>query len=615
MTRFKARYSGTWRERGRAFAAAGGVVAAAAVWGVVAPAWAAPGDLDPSFSGDGKALTSIGVTDYGRGVAIQADGKIVLVGGTYAGAGSTDDFALARYNDDGTLDPSFSAGGTVTTDIGGDEAASGVAIQPDGKIMVVGSGFALVRYKPDGSLDSSFAWGGKRTADFGGGGSATGVALQPDGKIVAVGFASVDADRAGFAVARYNPDGSLDGSFAGDGRQTTDFGGDAAASGVVIQPDGKIIAAGRANGLEGEGSFALARYNPDGSLDSSFAGDGRQTTDIGGDDAAADVALQPDGSIVAVGSSYSFIAGSTAFVIARYDADGSPDGSFGGFGGLRFTSFGGTDSAYGVAIDPDGKIVAVGDASGDFGLARYQLDGSLDATFSDDGTQTTDFGGSDGAYDGAYDVALQPDGRIVAVGDASGDFALARYEGGSGPQPGTPPTNLSAATISGSTIQGETLTASAGTWSGSLPIALASQWRRCDSAGASCVEIAAATVTTYTLTGADVGHTIRVRETATNAYGTGSAESAATAVVKANEGAIAGTVLSANGGKAIVGASVACGDSYSAKTGDDGSYWIESVAPGSYSCTASANRYRPQTKTVTVAAGQTTVANFRLARR
>jgi len=155
----------------------------------------------------------------------------------------------------------------------------------------------------------------------------------------------------------------------------------------------------------------------------------------------------------------------------------------------------------------------------------------------------------------------------------------------------------------------------AGIWSGSAPIDHTYQWRRCDSAGGSCVNIAAATATTHTLTAADVGHTIRVRESATNAYGESSVDSAATAVVKAKAGAIAGTVRRAGTGSPIASASVNCGNGYSATTASNGTYAIPNVAPGGYSCTASAYPYRPSTQTVTVPSGQTATANFSLVRR
>jgi uncharacterized delta-60 repeat protein len=339
------------------------------------------GSLDPSFSGDGRQRNNFGGSDQANGVALQAGGKIVAVGG--GGAGGTADFALARYNPNGSLDPSFSGDGRQTTDFVSQDEASGVVLQADGKIVVAGDGggggtgdFALARYNPDGSLDTSFSGDGRQTTDFGGSDFLSGVALQADGKIVAVGGGGVGGT-AGFALARYNPDGSLDTSFSGDGRQTTDFGDFDQAKGVALQGDGKIVAIGEV-GVGAPGDFAVARYNPDGSLDTSFSGDGRQTTDFGGSDQANGVALQGDGKIVAVGQ-------------------GGPGGT--------------NDFA--------------------LALARYNLDGSLDTSFSGDGKQTTDFGG----YDEAHGVAVQGDGRIVAVGfgrglDGTSDFALARYLGG-----------------------------------------------------------------------------------------------------------------------------------------------------------------------------------------
>ena len=321
------------------------------------PAQAAPGDLDLTFSGDGKQTTNLGF-GASRAAAIvrQPDGKIVAVGSDRQHG--DDDFALARYNTDGSLDTSFSGDGKKTTDFGGDDdQATGVALQGDGKIVVVGSAggccftpinFALARYNPNGSLDTSFSGDGKQTTDFGGDGGANGVALQADGKIVAVGTRAADAPTSRSPAT--TPNGSLDTSFSGDGKQTTDFGGSDVARGVAIQGDGKIVAVGNAGratsrspattrtarstraspatasrrptsgaptgragwrsrgrqdrrGRASDGAdFALARYNPNGSLDTSFSGDGKQTTDFGGSDGANGVALQGDGKIVAVGN-------------------------------------------------------------------------------------------------------------------------------------------------------------------------------------------------------------------------------------------------------------------------------------------------------------------------
>jgi uncharacterized delta-60 repeat protein len=251
-------------------------------------------------------------------VALQGDGKIVVVGG----AGGSD-FALARYNPNGSLDTSFSGDGKQTTDFGGGDFADGVALQGDGRIIAVGSSapdgggrdFALARYNPNGSLDTSFSGDGKQTTDFGSFSGAAGVAIQGDGKIVAVGDAGGGTVGFDFGLARYNANGTLDTSFSGDGKQTTDFGRSSGAAGVAIQGDGKIVAVGATSSSPYD--FALARYNLNGSLDTSFSGDGKQTTGFGSSSAATAVALQADGKIVAVGSGQGFTQ-SLDFAIARY---------------------------------------------------------------------------------------------------------------------------------------------------------------------------------------------------------------------------------------------------------------------------------------------------------
>ena len=304
-----------------------------------------------------------------------------------------------------------------------------MALQADGKIVVVGRGganedFALARYNPNGSLDTSFSDDGMQTTDFGGvfGGVATAVAIQGDGKIVAVGFTRTDLGEE-FVLARYTPDGSLDTSFSGDGKQTTLFGEFDEWRGVALQSDGKIVAVG--TDLE-SGDFVVARYNSNGSLDTSFSGDGLQSTDFGGGVGATAVALQVNGRIVVVGGG----GAGGDFALARYNPNGALDTSLSG-DGRQTTDFGGYDSARALALQADGKIVAVGGGSGDFLLARYNPNGSLDTSFSGDGRQTTNFGGG-GEANG---VALQADGKIVAVGVGIGpnnadDFALARYLGG-----------------------------------------------------------------------------------------------------------------------------------------------------------------------------------------
>jgi uncharacterized delta-60 repeat protein len=571
---------------------------------LAAPAPAAPGDLDLTFSDDGRQLTDFGGDEGATSVALQADGRIVAAGGRDG------DFALARYLPNGVLDPGF---GTITTDFGASESAWAVAVQVDGRIVVAGStdfDVALARYEPDGSLDASFAGDGTVTTDFGGMDGLGGMALQPDGRIVVAGWRDDD-----FALARYHADGSLDTSFSADGILITDVGGIDQADAVAIQPDGKIVAAGGSMA-----DFAVVRYEADGALDPAFAGDGTQHTDFGGGASAHALAIGADGRIVAGGSTG---AGSdwSDVALARYRADGSLDPSF-GTGGRQTTDIDFEDSAYDVALQDDGRIIVAGTASpdfvigrSDFAVARYGANGQLDTGFAGDGIATTDFSlGGPEAADWAGGLVLQADGRIVvaggATGDAPGDFALARYDGGGAG--GAPPSNAIPPTIAGSAVEGQVLSASAGTWTGSAPIGVERRWRRCDEGGGGC--IAVATTSAYTLTAADVGRTIRVRETATNAYGTATVDSPATAVVKARPGGIAGAVRRSGNGQAIVGATVTCG-SRSAVTSTAGRYSITGLVPASYQCTASASKYMPSTRTVTVTSGSTAVADFNLVRR
>ena len=380
---------------------------------------AAPGDLDPTFNEGGKTTTFF-LNDresdraYPRAIALQPDGKLVVAGHALLNA-TGNDFALARYNTDGSLDAAFGAGGIVRTDFFGlTDQAGGVAIQPDGKIIAGGgatigfignsadSAFALARYNPDGSLDASFGEGGATFTDFNGlGDRILWAALQPDGKVVVAGVAFSPTSDADFALARYSADGKLDPTFSGDGKVTTDFGRNFEDYGysVAIAPDGKIVAAGWAtNGpdIGGKTDTAVARYRPDGTLDSSFDGDGRWTDDIGGandNDRARAVAVQRNGKIVVAGVSHEIhITGytHTDFSILRLNDNGSYDGSFGS-GGQVFTDFGefdppgpSGDSAEAIRILPDGRIVAAGTANFyryrfDFAIARYLGDPVTDA--------------------------------------------------------------------------------------------------------------------------------------------------------------------------------------------------------------------------------------------
>jgi uncharacterized delta-60 repeat protein len=488
----------------------GGSVLAAAALATLAMAASAQaasfGQLDPTFGGDGIVTTPMSPgagNDQGFGMAIQpADGKVVVAGvATFIG-GTDRDFAVARYNTNGSLDQNFGAGGIVTTPIGADvENAIAVAIQADGKIVAggysdqgptTGQDFALVRYNDDGSLDDG--GDGPMGNGFGGDGIVTtavspgsgsdfinDIAIQPgDGKIVAAGAedqlagAGSDMD---FALARYNAvDGSLDTTGFGspDGFVHTDFtgagaGSDDEAAGVALQTDGKIVAAGIAKDGSATGHTALARYHPDGTLDTDsdsdtgvdLSADGKVVTAVstgaGDDDQAYDVAIQPNGKIVAAGG-----GGNNGFGMARYNPNNGTldDGGDGtgplGFGsdGIVTTPMGSNAYAFGIALQADTKIVLAGQATGpggqDTGLARYNgSNGTLDTGFGLGGKLVTAVAPGTNA-DNANDLAIQTNGKIVAAGAADVDpssalnidFAVVRYGPvpvTTSPPPATPP--------------------------------------------------------------------------------------------------------------------------------------------------------------------------------
>jgi uncharacterized delta-60 repeat protein len=424
---------------------------------------AAPGDFDPTFGAGGIVTTDFfGNNDNATAVAVQPDGKIVVAGWVQSGADmTTADFAVARYNPDGTLDSDFGTGGMVTSDFAGStDLAHAVAIQADGRIIVAGeaisgtqNSFALIRYNNDGAIDTSFGNGGKVLTTFSDRDSrAYEIVLQPDQKIAVAGDSfhtpAPSLDDSDFALARYNSDGSLDVSFGTGGLVTTDFlsFGDGARS-LVRQRDGKLIAAGSAHTtMNGSGDFALARYNLDGTLDTTFGpnGDGRVTTDFLSDsDGGLAMVLQADGAIIVAGFTFFGTPDNNhGFALARYGADGNLDPDFGADGKVITDLGPGGDLAASVVVQPDGKVLAGGYANFELGsddldlaLVRYNSDGSLDSEFGSDGTVITNL---TPGIDTLAAMAMQADGKLIATGGAGSDFLVARYltgVSGTTPQP------------------------------------------------------------------------------------------------------------------------------------------------------------------------------------
>lgn len=397
-----------------------------------------PGALDTTFGTGGKVTTDFGGFESESDIAIQADGKIVAVGSTQPTNTGTppSDFAVSRYNMDGSLDTSFGINGKVTTDFGAREFAVSVALQSDGKIVVGGyttfnnGNIALARYNANGSLDASFGTSGELLTNFTGYNNVQfyDLALQPDNKIVASGEVVARNSNGqltgiGYFVARFNPNGSFDTTFGTDGKIIDTINSRATPNSILLQSDGKILLGGSANGS------TVSRLNTDGSLDASFGTNGNAAVTFGGNEGFGKLLLQPDNKIIAVGS---FTFNRNVLVsLARFNPNGSLDQSFGNAGKVG-TAFDVAANGNNAALQTNGKIVVAAAKSGDaYRLARYNADGALDSSFGTNGIVNGDTG--------AIALALQADGKIVIGGDAHinsnsaspYDFALARYLGDS----------------------------------------------------------------------------------------------------------------------------------------------------------------------------------------
>lgn len=405
------------------------------------------GMLDNSFNGTGKqVLQTISGFCTRNSAVIETNGKIVI--GGYASNGTDNDFALARFNTDGSADVSFGEAGVLMIDFsGGDDIANGVVIQESDKFVLAGytnvsSGggtfqqFAVARYLDDGTPDAGFGINGKLTGDYKQGYTVFNASvIQPDGKIISAG-STWNGSSNDFAIVRFNINGTLDNSFGNGGKQITDFGGVDEAVSLALQPDGKIIVAGNNDNRSTQFNFAVARYNSNGTPDNSFNGDGKLlVTSIGNADLCRAVSLQTDGKILLAG--YSFADAyfdSSRFSIVRLNSNGSYDNSFSG-DGKQLTDFNGAECfASSMVIQNDGKIIVGGRAYSDnqssFALARYNSDGSVDNTFSNDGKQISVFGANNYFLES---LALQNDGKIIAAGfrenyeGSEASFVLARY--------------------------------------------------------------------------------------------------------------------------------------------------------------------------------------------
>jgi uncharacterized delta-60 repeat protein len=382
-----------------------------------------PTGLDTAFGSSGR-VTTPGNGD-GNAVLIQPDGHIITVGPREVGVNFHFQFGATRHDAAGNLDATFGTGGVVTTSLGGnDDKAFDAALTSDGGFVAVGQAdpnglantdFGLVRYTADGQPDPRFGTGGKLSSDLTGRDDvANAVAVQPDGKIIAAGLAASTPANFDFALARYNPDGTLDHSFGGgDGIVTTDLGtfGDGITD-IALQPDGKIVAVGAT-----DQDAALARYLPDGTLDPTFGSGGTVVGGIGTNEVRG-IAIAPDGTILVAGSR----GGPKGLdvIVASYSPNGSLNTGFGQGGVAQADLSGGTDLGDDLVVKSNGDIVLVGSASSntvsDRALVRFKADGTLDTLLAADLSGFGDFG---------HALAIDSQGRIVAAGSAGG-FALMR---------------------------------------------------------------------------------------------------------------------------------------------------------------------------------------------
>lgn len=433
-----------------------GAVALALGLGHVASPAGVAGEPPARFR-KGKVTTPFGEFSRANAVALQTDGKIVVAGHSASGdfsSGFDYDFAVARYNADGSLDTTFDTDGKVTTDFGTDyDAARAVAIQPsDGKIVVAGSSYfdmALARYDTSGIPDPDFGTDGKVTIRINFNCAGTAVAIQPsDGKIIVAGNGFTGSGN-NFALARFNTDGTPDDTFGDGGTVSVHFTTLPVEFGnaMVLQENGQIVVAGQAySNLDGTlNDFLVARYDSDGSVDESF-GPGGGFAQINfnlNEEAARAVALQRDGKILVAGFTYQNNTGD--FALARLDVDGILDPTF-GVEGKQTTDFdsgpGNGDQAAAIMVQPgstlekDMIILAGGAFIGtgyDFALARYKIDGSLDKRFGNKGKRTTSIGPGD-TGDSVAGLVRLSNRKVVAVGGSGAGggsstvFALVRYK-------------------------------------------------------------------------------------------------------------------------------------------------------------------------------------------
>lgn len=390
--------------------------------------YSTPGDIDTSYGSNrtGIVTAAIGRSNTLTKVAIQSDDKLLGAGVvTISSSGS----GICRFNTDGSLDTEFNRTGYTQLNFGSRTIITSVGLQKENLIIAGGytiengiTKFLLARCLTDGTLDTSFGKEGYVTTDIDGGSSINSIIIQPDDTIIAVGTAGQGTP--GFAVARYNSDGSLDTTFGKAGVAQINPGYVSTANAVAVQNDNKIVVAGFAWNFESN-VFALARFNEDGSLDTTFGEKGTVTTSVGYSSQIEALAIQEDGSILVAGhTTDDYIHYS--FALARYNENGNLDRTFNETG-IVINSLPYSSQLKALVLQREGTILAAGYNFGarttTFALTRYLNSGLIDTTFGTNGIVLTTIG-ANAQING---LAIQSDGNLLAAGTSDDYAAVVRY--------------------------------------------------------------------------------------------------------------------------------------------------------------------------------------------
>ena len=407
----------------------------------------APGLLDSVFGDGGTEVVDVpGGTDTGAAaVAVQQDGRILLVGTAYVQSASFfSNLHAHRLLPDGRPDPAFGAGGGAAAGDGTRFCTgTAVAVQADGKVVAAGGcnpetfgqpgAFLVARFEADGGLDGRFGAGGIVLTPFESGpAEARGVALLPGGAVVVAGLSQGTNLDGHVALARYDTDGKLDPSFGDGGTTVTILGTGCTTEAMALQEDGSILVTGGVGLPDAGQRMFVARYTAAGSLDPGFGDDGFATAPAfpvevypSTVDSAYAVAAQKDGKILAAGAG-SLGGLSVTLALARWTPDGRMDPSFGGRDRAApgtVTAFGLGSLARAIALLPDGRFMIGGKGSYQFELSRWNADGTVDPSFGNQGSVFTTITGGDQLHA----LALQQDGKILAAGISSVWYSVARY--------------------------------------------------------------------------------------------------------------------------------------------------------------------------------------------